>query len=87
MKKVTVCDLIKPEKQEIYIKDGTATTVGELIDLLSTLPRDYSMSLCGIFEYAVAVDDINKAILIDEAKWIDEHVYQLNEENRRIDIL
>lgn len=82
-KEVTVLDLISPGEQEIYIKDGTAKTVGELIELLSSIPKDYKVSLSGICTYSVAVDDVEKAILIDDAKWIDEHVYQLNEENER----
>ena len=85
MKKVTADGLIGKGKQEIYIKDGTATTVGELIELLSGVPKDYHISLSGYSKYAVAIDDVNKAILIDDAKWIDEHVYQLNEESEMED--
>ena len=81
MKEVTVKNLIRPGECKNYIKDGTATTVGELIELLSGIPKDYHISLSGYTEYAIAIDDVNKAILIDDAKWIDEHVYQLNEEN------
>lgn len=81
MKKVTVLNLISPGEQEIYIKDGTAKTVGELIELLSSIPKDYKVSLSGINMYSVAIDDVEKAILIDDSKWIDEHVYQLNKEN------
>lgn len=81
MKLTTVKDLMRPGKRLIYIQDGTAKTVGELIDLLSSIPRDYDVSLSGYTEYAIAVDPDGKAILIDDAKWIDEHVYQLYEES------
>lgn len=75
-------DLFSGEKHEIYIKEDTAKTVGELIELLSTIPKDYRVSLCGFCEYAIAVDDTDKSILIDDAKWIDECVYLLIDENR-----
>lgn len=80
MKEVVALDLIKPGEQKIYIKDGSAQTVGELIELLSAIPKDYELSLSGMSEYTIAVDDESKAILIDDAKWIDEHVCTLNEE-------
>lgn len=81
MKEVTVTNLIRPGECKIYIKEGTAKTVGELIELLADIPKDYEVSLCGYSEYAVAIDDVSKSILLDDAKWIDEHVYQLNDES------
>ena len=83
MNKVLVDNLMSAGTQEIYIKEGTAETVGELIDLLSTIPKDYKISLSGMGMYSIAIDDVEKTVLIDDSKWIDEHIYQLNEENER----
>lgn len=80
MNKCKAIDLMRTGEQDIYIKEGTATTVGELIDLLSTIPKNYKVSLSGMNTYAIVVDDESEAILIDDATWIDEHIYQLNEE-------
>lgn len=80
MNKCKAIDLMRAGEQDIYIKEGTTTTVGELIDLLSTIPKNYKVSLSGMNAYAIAVDDESEAILIDDATWIDEHIYQLNEE-------
>lgn len=79
MNKCKAIDLMRTGEQDIYIKEGT-TTVGELIDLLSTIPKNYKVSLSGMNAYAIAVDDESEAILIDDATWINEHIYQLNEE-------
>lgn len=78
-KEVATKDLIKSEEQKIHILDGSAETVGELIDLLSTIPKDYKLSLSGMNCFAIAVDDIEKSILIDDVNWIEELVYELNE--------
>ena len=74
MDKVLVNDLMKSGTQEIYIKEVTAETVGELIDLLSTIPKDYKVSISGMGMYSVAIDDVEKAILIDDSNWIDAHI-------------
>ena len=63
----------------IRIIDKTATTVKELRELLSEIPDDYKVSLSGMNGYAVAVDDENKSILLDDPKWIEEDVYCIEE--------
>ena len=78
-------DLTKSEEQKIHILDGSAETVGELIDLLSTIPKYYKVSLSGMNSFAIAVDDIDKAICIDDVNWIEELVYELNEMNEECD--
>ena len=67
------------EKPKLRILDGSATTVGEFKELLKDIPDEYKFSLSGIAEYAIAVDDVDESILIDDAKWIDEYVYQIEE--------
>lgn len=74
MIKVLVDDLMRSGTQEIYIKEGTAKTVGELIDLLSTIPKDYKVSISGMGMYSIAIDDDEEQILIDDAKWIFDHI-------------
>lgn len=67
----------------IRILEKSASTVGELKSLLSDLSDDYSVSLSSINSYSIAVDDENKSILLDDTDWIEETVYQLNEEASR----
>ena len=58
---------------KVYAKKG-AETVGELIELLSTIPKDYTVSVCGISDFSIAVYDNEKGILLDDSNWIEENV-------------
>ena len=35
--------------------------------------------------YAIAVDHVDKTILLDDADWIEQHVDEINEEQERIE--
>lgn len=59
------------------IIDKSATTVGELIDILKEIPKDYSISITGMSAYSVAVDDENRGILLDDPDWIEEDIYSI----------
>lgn len=57
----------------------TASTVGELVDLLLNAPTDYSVSLTGMNDFALLIDDENKAILLDDPKFVDEYYEEHNQ--------
>lgn len=56
------------DKKFSYI-NKVITTVDELIPILEKLPKDYSLSACGI-PFAVMIDHENKSILLDEVNFI-----------------
>lgn len=64
----------------LKILEGSVSTVGELLKMLKNIPEDYSISLSGMNSYSIAVDDENKSILLDDTNWIEETIYQINEE-------
>ena len=64
----------------LKILEGSVSTVGELLKMLKNIPEDYSISLSGMNSYSIAVDDENKYILLDDTNWIEETIYQINEE-------
>lgn len=52
----------------------TGSTVKDLIEeLLQKAPGDYSVSLSGMSEFDMVIDDENKVILLDDPKWIEEN--------------
>ena len=63
------------------IIEKTASTVGELIDILKEIPKDYNISITGMNAYSIAVDDENKGILLDDPDWIEEDVCSIENSN------
>lgn len=68
------------ENYLVHMFKGTANTVGELIEQLSTLDKNYTISFCGMSEYALLVDDMNNCILIDDPNSIVEIATTANEQ-------
>lgn len=62
------------------ILNDVANNVGELIEILKDIPPDYSLCINGFKPTSVAVDDEFKCVVIDDAEWIDERVYEYNTE-------
>lgn len=52
--------------------NGTADTVGELIELLKKIPKDYDVSLSGMNTFGILMDTENKTILMDDVSFIEE---------------
>ena len=64
----------------LKIIDKSASTVKELIDILSEVPGDYKLTPNGVADFSVAVDNEAKDILIDNSKWIEENVICINDD-------
>lgn len=78
-------ELIDTTSQRIEVIDGAADTVSELMMLLTKVPGNYDVSLSGMNTYAIAVDHVDKSILLDDVNWIEQHVDEFNEEQERIE--
>lgn len=52
-------------------------TVGEVIDILSTFPRDYEFLCCGESDYAIWVDHNSSMVSIDKANWINDQIQNI----------
>ena len=78
-------DPIDTTSQRIEVIDGAADVVSELMMLLTKVPGNYSVSLTGMPGFAIAVDHVDEAILLDDPNWIEEHVDEINEEQERIE--
>lgn len=69
----------------LKVIDKSVNTVKELIDILSEIPGDYKLTPCDVADFAVAVDDENKDILIDSSRLIDETVKSINNDLEKED--
>lgn len=78
-------EIMDTTNNRIEVIDGAANTVSELMMLLAKVPGNYDVSLTGMNSYSIAVDHVDEAILLDDPKWIEEHVFMLNEEQERIE--
>jgi len=76
---------IDTTSQRIEVIDGEADVVSELMMLLTKVPGNYSVSLTGMPGFSIAVDHVDKAILLDDPNWIEEHVDEINNEQERIE--
>jgi len=85
MKVILESEPIDTTSQCVEVLDGSADTVSELIALLVKVPGHYSVSLTGMPSYAIAVDHVDEAILLDDVDWIEQHVDEINEEQERIE--
>ncbi len=52
-------------------------TVGEVIDILSTFPKDYEFLCCGESDYAIWVDHNSGMVSIDRADWINDQIQNI----------
>ena len=62
------------EWPEIKSISNAKITVGEVIDILSTFPRNYEFLNCGESDYAIWVDHNSGMVSIDRKDWIDEQI-------------
>ena len=70
--------VMKDKKPRVYILEGDMDTVGNLIELLTRIPKDYKVSLCGMNDISIAVDDKEQTILIDDSTFIETHIDEWN---------
>ena len=70
--------VMKDKKPRVYILEGDMDTVGNLIELLTHIPKDYKVSLCGMNDISIAVDDTERTILIDDSTFIETHIDEWN---------
>ena len=52
-------------------------TVEEVINILSTFPKDYEFLCCGESDYAIWVDHTSGMVSIDRADWINNQIENL----------
>ena len=65
------------DRKAMKIING-ATTVKELINALSTIPADFTLSIFGEENYGIIVIDNIKHVVIDERRWLEEN-YKIEE--------
>ena len=70
---------MKDKKQRVCILEGEMDTVGNLMELLTHIPKDYKVSLCGMNDISIAVDDKERTILIEDSTFIDTHMDERND--------
>lgn len=56
-------------------------TVGEVIDILSTFPRDYEFLCCGESDYAIWVDHNSSMVSIDKSELINKQIEKIVKNN------
>lgn len=54
-------------------------TVEEVINILSTFPKDYEFLCCGESDYAIWVDHNHGMVSIDKANWITDSMNQIKD--------
>ena len=69
---------MKDKKQRVCILEGEMDTVGNLMELLTHIPKDYKVSLCGMNDISIAVDNTERTILIDDSTFIETHIDEWN---------
>ncbi len=74
-------------ESEYALVKGECSTVGELIKLLSKIPKSYKVCLSGVSDYGVLADLKNKAILIDTTEYINEVLDEQEEKSGRATIV
>ena len=70
---------MKDKKQRVCILEGEMDTVGNLMELLTHIPKDYKVSLCGMNDISIAVDDTERTILVDDSTFIETHIDEWND--------
>lgn len=55
-------------------RDFDNYTVGEIIDILSTFPKDYEFLCCGESDYSIWVDHNSGIVSIDETDFINNQI-------------
>lgn len=69
---------MKDKKQRVCILEGEMDTVGNLMELLTHIPKDYKVSLCGMNDISIAVDGTERTILIDDSTFIETRIDEWN---------
>lgn len=57
----------------------TPETVGEFLDLLLNAGVEYSISIAGMSDVSIAIDNEKQTVLIDDSKFIEEHIKEEND--------
>lgn len=57
----------------------TPETVGEFLDLLLNAGVEYSLSIAGMSDVSIAIDNEKQTVLIDDSKFIDYMLFEKGE--------
>ncbi|MCR5542859.1 MAG: hypothetical protein K6F55_01820 [Eubacterium sp.] len=69
--------------EEYTLVSGKCNTVGDLIELLGKIPKDYFVNATGQYDYGIAVDEKNKTVLIDTTDFIEMLLDEQQERTKR----